>query len=47
MQLRGDDVSTLRVAPPLNPAVDELPGLEAGIHSSRLEVLGTTLFHHR
>ena len=45
MQLCGDDVSTLLlVAPPLNPAVDELRGLEVGIHSRRLEEIGTTLF---
>ena len=48
MQLCGDDVSTLLlVAPPLNPAVDELSGPEAGIHSSRLEEIGKTFFHHR
>ena len=47
MQLCGNDVSTLRAAPTVNPAVDELPGLDAGIHSSRLEVIGTILFHHR
>ena len=44
MQLCGDDVSTLLVAPPLNPAFDELQGLEVGIRSSRLEEMGTTLF---
>ncbi len=47
MPLCGNDVSTLRVAPTVNPAVDELPGLDAGIHSSRSEVIGTIHSHHR